>query len=78
MISDPALCEPVEFIELGFRIAFGRVFHFDPVDQGHLYRFSGEVWMELLDSLDGLRQVEAFCVRPDHFALSGIEMDAFH
>src|SRR5262245_49080254 len=75
MVRDPSLRELVEFIELGFRIAFGHVFHFDPVDQGLLDPLSGEVGMEFLDALYGLLKVEPLCTRPDHFAFPGVELD---
>src|SRR5260370_5446027 len=46
----------------------------NPVDQKLLDLVTGEVRILFLDSLNGLFEIKSFCIRPDKFALPGVEL----
>jgi hypothetical protein len=73
MVGDPSFCEAVELVELRLGIVF-RIVAVDPVKQELLDLVAGKVRVFCLDALNGLLQIEPFCVWPDQFALLGVEL----
>ena len=53
---------------------FRSVAHINPVDQKLLDLVTGKVRILFLDALNGLFEIKSFCIRPDKFALPGVEL----
>jgi hypothetical protein len=65
---------PVELVQLSLGVVFRSVAHINPVDQKLLDLIAGEVRILFLDALNGLFEIKSFCIRPDKFALPGVEL----
>jgi len=57
---------------------FRCVFHIDPVNQKLPDLVAGKVRILFLDALNGLLEIQAFRIRPDEFALLGVELHVLH
>src|SRR5215472_6349682 len=72
-VVGPLRGEPLELVYLGVRVAFGFVVVLNPVDQELLDALLGKVRILLIDMPHGLVEIQRPDLRPEEFALSGIE-----
>lgn len=78
MVGNPSRGKPVKLVELCLGVVFWSVVHVNPVDQVFLDPVTAEVGILLVDVLNGLIEVEPLSVRPDKFALPGVQLHVLH
>ena len=78
VISDPLKAEPFKLIQLLVGTVVRTVATPNPPEQMPLNLLDAEVGLLLLDVCNGVLKIERSSVRPDKFALLGVDLNILH